>query len=83
MEVDRNVYFKDRRAALPGVGDLVLIYESETATVKGKAVKQAVLQYCDLERHSPRSRRVRGVELAAAERRLGRWIEFGMGLSVV
>lgn len=39
------MYFKRRRSRLPKQGDLVLIYESETATVKGEAVRHAILRH--------------------------------------
>jgi hypothetical protein len=45
FEVSRHVYFKSGRAVLPKVGDLVLIYEAESATVGGKAVKHAEMRF--------------------------------------
>lgn len=44
-EVARHVYFKARRRRLPRPGDLVLIYESETVHVNGKAVDHAILRH--------------------------------------
>ena len=45
MEVARNVYFNARRKSLPAIGDIVLIYEAETATVNGKRVTRAEMRY--------------------------------------
>lgn len=42
FEVDRHVYLKAWRKRCPEPGDLVLIYEAETATVDGKRVKDAI-----------------------------------------
>src|SRR5579859_138351 len=46
FEVDRHVYFKSGRVSLPAVGDLILVYEAETATVNGKAVKRSEMRHC-------------------------------------
>jgi hypothetical protein len=45
FEVARHVYFKSNPASLPRPGDLVLIYEAQSATVNSKAVKRAEMQY--------------------------------------
>ncbi|HSZ54730.1 MAG TPA: hypothetical protein VK797_03670 [Tepidisphaeraceae bacterium] len=45
FEVARNVYYKAGRAKLPRVGDLMLIYEAETATVDGQRKSHAILHH--------------------------------------